>query len=164
MKKFLSVLLAVMMVTTVLPVNLMAAPLEFTDHSHSESYAETEERTAVKPRAGEWYDRIFIRMNSNGFQVQPSEFRGIVHIEHTMDTSTGGTSKKDEYAHNVGQQYQSGKEVIFTAIPDAGYRFDGCIRMTQTASLFRPGKLGASSPTRKMRHIPIMRSFPRMKA
>lgn len=82
MKKFLSVLLAVMMVTTVLPVNLMAAPLEFTDHSHSKSYAEAEERTAVKPRAGEWYDRIFIRMNSNGFQVQPSEFRGIVHIAY----------------------------------------------------------------------------------
>ena len=106
MKKFLSVLLAVMMVATVLPVNLMAAPLEFTEHSHSESYAEAEERTAVKPRAGEWYDRIFIRMNSNGFQVQPSEFRGIVHIEHTMDTSTGGTSKKDEdNVHYISLDY-----------------------------------------------------------
>ena len=140
MKKFLSVLLAVMMVATVLPVNLMAAPLEFTEHSHSESYAETEERTAVKPRAGEWYDRIFIRMNSNGFQVQPSEFRGIVHIEHTMDTSTGGTSKKDEYAHNVGQQYQSGKEVIFTAIPDAGYRFDGWYKNDANGELIQTGE------------------------
>lgn len=98
MKKFLSVLLAVMMVVTILPVNLLAMPVELEEHSHSEPAAE--------PLAGEWYDRIFIRMNSNGFQVQPSEFRGIVHIEHTMDTSTGGTSKKDEYAHNVGQQYQ----------------------------------------------------------
>ena len=140
MKKFLSVLLAVMMVTTVLPVNLMAAPLEFTEHSHSESYAEAEERTAVKPQAGEWYDRIFIRMNSNGFQVQPSEFRGIVHIEHTMDTSTGGTSKKDEYAHNVGQQYQRGKEVIFTAIPDAGYRFDGWYKNDANGELIQTGE------------------------
>ena len=140
MKKFLSVLLAVMMVATVLPVNLMAAPLEFTEHSHSESYAEAEERTAVKPQAGEWYDRIFIRMNSNGFQVQPSEFRGIVHIEHTMDTSTGGTSKKDEYAHNVGQQYQRGKEVIFTAIPDAGYRFDGWYKNDANGELIQTGE------------------------
>ena len=140
MKKFLSVLLAVMMVATVLPVNLMAAPLEFTEHSHSESYAEAEERTAVKPRAGEWYDRIFIRMNSNGFQVQPSEFRGIVHVEHTMDTSTGGTSKMDEYTHNVGQQYQSGKEVIFTAIPDAGYRFDGWYKNDANGELIQTGE------------------------
>ena len=140
MKKFLSVLLAVMMVATVLPVNLMAAPLEFTEHSHSESYAETEERTAVKPLAGEWYDRIFIRMNSNGFQVQPSEFRGIVHIEHTMDTSTGGTSKKDEYAHNIGQQYQRGKEVIFTAIPDAGYLFDGWYKNDADGELIQTGE------------------------
>ena len=140
MKKFLSVLLAVMMVATVLPVNLMAAPLEFTEHSHSESYAEAEERAAVKPRAGEWYDRIFIRMNSNGFQVQPSEFRGIVHVEHTMDTSTGGTSKMDEYTHNVGQQYQSGKEVIFTAIPDAGYRFDGWYKNDANGELIQTGE------------------------
>ena len=140
MKKFLSVLLAVMMVATVLPVNLMAAPLEFTEHSHSESYAEAEERTAVKPRAGEWYDRIFIRMNSNGFQVQPSEFRGIVHVEHTMDTSAGGTSKMDEYTHNVGQQYQSGKEVIFTAIPDAGYRFDGWYKNDENGELIQTGE------------------------
>ena len=140
MKKFLSVLLAVMMVATVLPVNLMAAPLEFTEHSHSESYAEAEERTAVKPRAGEWYDRIFIRMNSNGFQVQPSEFRGIVHVEHTMDTSAGGTSKMDEYTHNVGQQYQSGKEVIFTAIPDAGYRFDGWYKNDADGELIQTGE------------------------
>ena len=140
MKKILSVLLAVMMVATVLPVNIAAAPLEFTEHSHSEAYAEAEERTAVKPRAGEWYDRIFIRMNSNGFQVQPSEFRGIVHVEHTMDTSTGGTSKMDEYTHNVGQQYQSGKEVIFTAIPDAGYRFDGWYKNDANGELIQTGE------------------------
>ena len=132
MKKFLSVLLAVMMVVTILPVNLLAMPVELEEHSHSEPAAE--------PLAGEWYDRIFIRMNSNGFQVQPSEFRGIVHIEHTQDTSSGGTSKKDEYAHNVGQQYQSGKEVIFTAIPDAGYRFDGWYKNDADGEFIQTGE------------------------
>ena len=138
MKKFLSVLLAAMMVATVLPVNLMAAPLEFSEHSHE--HAAAAPQADAQPLAGEWYDRIFIRMNSNGFQVQPSEFRGIVHIEHTMDTSTGGTSKMDEYAHNVGQQYQSGKEVIFTAIPDAGYRFDGWYKNDANGELIQTGE------------------------
>ena len=71
MKKFLSVLLAVMMVVTILPVNLLAMPVELEEHSHSEPAAEAEIQADAEPLAGEWYDRIFIRTNSNGFQVQP---------------------------------------------------------------------------------------------
>ena len=140
MKKILSVILAAVMVITILPVNLLAMPVAAEEHSHSEPAAEAEIPAEAQPLAGEWYDRIFIRMNSNGYQLQPSEFRGIIHIEHTQDTSSGGTSKKDEYTHNVGQQYQSGKEVIFTAIPDAGYRFDGWYKNDADGELIQTGE------------------------
>ena len=83
MKKFLSILLAVMMVITILPVNLMAAPLELTEHSHEHAAEAAEPQADAEPQA----EGTIIAINQIDHTIEGKEN---VVISGTVKTA-GGT-------------------------------------------------------------------------